>query len=135
MRGLGANWGLKLVAVAVAVTLWGGVTDRDRRRATVERPARVVPVVVGTPAAGYRVAGIHVDPIVVAVKGPRSTIGARDSIQTTPVDVAGRRSSVTQSVGLAFPDSVSAVDAGSVQVRVDIQAERGTALETEGLRR
>jgi YbbR domain-containing protein len=134
VRVLADHWGLKVVAVAVAVTLWAGVTIRDRR-ATVETTLHVVPVVIGTPAAGYRLAGVHVDPIAVAVKGPRSTIEARGSIQTTPVDVAGRRSSVTQSVGLAFPDSVSAVDAGSVQVRVDIQAERGTALETEGLRR
>ena len=44
---------------------------------------------------------VLVNPIVVVVKGPRSTIGTRDRIQTTPVDVA----------------------------------ERGPALETEGLRR
>ena len=135
MRGLSAHWGLKLLAVAVAIALWAGVAARDRRRSTIEAILPVVPVVVGVPAAGYRLTDVRVDPIVVAVKGPRSTIEARDSIETTPVDVAGRRSSVTQSVGLAFPHSVSAVDAGSVQVRVDIQAERGTALETEGLRR
>ena len=42
---------------------------------------------------------------------------------------------MTQSVGLAFPDSVSAVNEGGVRVTVDIQAESGTALETEGLRK
>jgi YbbR domain-containing protein len=134
VSGLVAHWGLKLVAVVVAVVLWAGVTARDHRR-LVERTLAVAPVVVGAPAVGYRLAGVRVDPIVVVVKGPRSTIEARGTIQTTPVDVAGRRSSVTQSVGLAFPHSVSAVDAASVKVTVDIQAERGTALETEGLRR
>jgi YbbR domain-containing protein len=135
VKGLSTHWGLKLLAVAVALTLWAGVAARDRRRSTVEAILPVVPVVVGAPAAGYRLTAVRVDPIVVAVKGPRSTIEARDSIRTTPVDVAGRRSGVSESVGLAFPDSVSAVDAGRVQVRVDIQAERGTALETERLRR
>ena len=42
---------------------------------------------------------------------------------------------MTQGVGLAFPDSVSAPDGGSVQVTVDIQAQSGAALGTEGLRR
>ena len=117
--------------------VWGAVVSRERRppAATLQTSLRVVPVVLGTPAPGHRVIAVRVAPIAVVVKGPRSTIGARESIQTTPVDVAGRRSSVTQSVGLAFPDSVSAVDDGRVQVTVDIQAERGTALETEGLRR
>jgi hypothetical protein len=138
VNGLFQNWPLKLLALASAVTLWIAVVERDRRLdppTTVAR-LRVVPVVRGTPASGHRVVAIRVAPNAVVVKGRRSTIGARDSIQTTPVDVAGRRSSVTQSVGLAFPDSVSAQgDEGHVQVTVDIQAESGTALETEGLRR
>jgi YbbR-like protein len=88
-----------------------------------EATLRVVAVVRGTPAPGHRVAAIRVDPIAVLVKGPRSTIEARESVQTTPVDVAGRRNSVTQTVGLAFPDSVSAVNQGRVHVTVDIQTE------------
>ena len=72
---------------------------------------------------------------IVSVEGPRSTIETRESVQTTPVDVAGRRNSVTQSVGLAFPDSALAVNPGRVQVTVDIQAELGTALQTEGSRK
>jgi YbbR domain-containing protein len=130
------NWPLKLLALAIALTLWIAVTTRDPRWARAEATLRVVPVVRGTPALGHRVTAVRVEPNVVVVRGRRSTIGRRDSIQTTPVDVAGRRSSVTQSVGLAFPDSVSALadGGGSVQVTVDIQAS-GTALDTEGLRR
>jgi YbbR domain-containing protein len=140
----GATEGEQLVAVSAAnVQAPPGVrvrrVDPPRVRLRLARAAqtivRVVPVVRGTPAPGHRVAAVRVHPIAVAVKGPRSTIETRDSVQTTPVDVAGRRSSVTQSVGLAFPDSVSAVNDGSVQVTVDIRAESGTALETEGLRK
>jgi YbbR-like protein len=101
----------------------------------VEATLRVIAIVRGAPAPGHRVAAVRVDPIAVLVKGPRSTIEARESVQTTPVDVTGRRNSVTQSVGLAFPDSVSAVNPGSVHVTVDIQAERATALQTEGSRK
>jgi YbbR domain-containing protein len=89
-----------------------------------EATLRVVAVVRGTPAPGHRVGDVRVEPNAVLVKGPRSTIEARESVQTTPVDVAGRRNSVTQTVGLAFPDAVSAVNQGRVHVTVDIQAER-----------
>ena len=93
---------------------------------------RIVPVVRGTPAPGHRVAGIRVDPIAVQVKGPRSTIETRDTVQTAPVDVAGRRSSVTRSVGLALPDAVSPVNDGKVQVTVDIRAAGAATLHGEG---
>lgn len=100
-----------------------------------EATLRVVAVVRGTPAPGHRVTAVRVDPIAVLVKGPRSTIDARDSVQTAPVDVAGRRDSVTQIVGLAFPDSVVAVDQGRVHVTVDIHAERGRLkIEPGGLK-
>jgi YbbR domain-containing protein len=140
----GAAEGDHLVALAAAdVQAPPGVrvrgVDPSRVRVHVssalEAKLRVVPIVRGAPAPGHRVAGVFVDPIAVVVKGPRSTIEARDSVQTTPIDVAGRRSSVTRSVGLAFPDAVSAIGEGTVTVTVDIRAERGAALDTEGLRK
>jgi YbbR domain-containing protein len=97
-----------------------------------EATLRIVPVVRGRPAPGHRVAAVRVDPIAVQVKGPRSTIEARDTVQTAPVDVAGRRSSVTRSVGLALPDAVSPVNDGKVQVTVDIQVAGAAALHGEG---
>ena len=78
---------------------------------------------------------LTVTPSAVPVKGPRSTIETRDTGPTAPVDGAGGRSRVTRTVGLAFPDSVSPVSDGQGQVRVDIQAESATTLETEGLRK
>jgi YbbR domain-containing protein len=137
----GAAEGERLVPVSVEnVQTPSGVrvrrVDPSRLRLHLARAAeatlRVVAVVRGAPAPGHRVAGVRVDPIAVLVKGPRSTIETRESVQTAPVDVAGRRNSVTQSVGLEFPDSVSAVNPGRIHVTVEIQAERATALETEG---
>lgn len=100
-----------------------------------EATLRVVPVVRGSPAAGHRVAAVRVEPPAVHVKGPRSTIERRDTVQTAPVDVAGRRSSVTRSVGLALPDAVSPVNESTVRVTVDIQAAGAAALETEDRRK
>jgi YbbR domain-containing protein len=97
-----------------------------------EATLRIVPVVRGVPAPGHRVAGVRVEPIAVQVKGPRSTIETRDSVQTAPVDVAGRSSSVTRNVGLALPDAVSPVNDGKVQVTVDIRAAGAGTLREEG---
>jgi len=97
-----------------------------------EATLRVVPDVRGIPAPGHRVAAVRVEPIAVQVKGPRSTIEARDSVQTAPVDVAGRSSSVTRNVGLALPDAVSPVNDGKVQVTVDIRAAGAGTLREEG---
>lgn len=135
-----AGEGERIVSVSsVDVRAPGGVRVRrlepSRLRVQLERAAQVtlpvVAVVRGTPAAGHRVANVRVDPISVVVKGPRSTIESRERVHTTPVDVAGRRSSVTQDVGLATVGAVSAVTPGTVKVTVDIQAELGTALQTE----
>jgi YbbR domain-containing protein len=97
-----------------------------------EATLRIVPVLRGTPAPGHRVVAVRVDPIAVQVKGPRSTIGTRDTVQTAPVDVEGRRSSVTRSVGLALPDTVSPANDDKVQVTVDIRAASAATLHGEG---
>jgi YbbR domain-containing protein len=96
-----------------------------------EATLRVVPVVRGVPAPGHRVAGVRVDPKAVQVKGPRSTIEARDSVQTAPVDVGGSRSSVSRSVTLALPDAVSPLTNDRVYVTVDSQAAESARLHRE----
>jgi len=131
-----ARWLLRLLALVIALALWAAVTARERRQATVEATLRVVPVVLGTPAAGYGVTAVRVEPNVVVVRGHRSTIGRREGIETAPVDVAGRRTRVTEIVGLALPDAASVLgEHGGVRVTVDIEARRGTALDTEAGRR
>lgn len=139
-----AGEGERVVAVSPQdVRAPGGVRVRrvepSRLRVQLDRAAQatlpVVAVVRGTPARGHRVAQVRVDPITVVVKGPRSTIEMRERVHTTPVDVDGLRSSVTRDVGLAAVDTVSAATPGTVRVTVDIQAELGTALQTEGSRK
>ena len=97
-----------------------------------EATLRIVPMVRGVPAPGHRVVAVRVEPIAVHVKGPRSTIETRDTVQTVPVDVTGHRSSLTRSVGLALPETVSPLNDGKVQVTVDIEAAGGANLHAEG---
>jgi YbbR domain-containing protein len=91
--------------------------------AAVTRPVRVVPHVRGTPADGYTMRRMAVDPPTVQLKGPRSTIDVWDTVDTDPVDIAGRQQTVTQTVPLALPDSVFPVTERTVVVTVDIRPE------------
>jgi len=94
-------------------------TVRTTRAAT--RTVQVVPQVHGRPAADHVLGPVVVDPATVEIKGPRTTIEARTVVETLPVDVSGRRAPVTQTVGLALPDSIYPVDRRTVSVTVEIR--------------
>jgi YbbR domain-containing protein len=87
------------------------------------KAVRVVPQVRGTPAADHAVGRVAVEPQIVEVKGPRTTIEERTTVDTAPVDVTGVRHTVTQSVGLLLPDSVYPTTQRTVQVTVEIRVE------------
>jgi len=95
--------------------------------------AKVVPHIQGTPAAGFRVQRIQVEPSTVRIKGPRSTIELRGEVSTVPVDVSGSRRSVTQSVGLVLPASTYLIRERTVRVTVEI-AEDGMSQQEQGSR-
>jgi YbbR domain-containing protein len=99
----------------------GWVTVRLVRTAT--RSVRIVPRIQGHPAAAFVVGRVVVEPAVVQIKGPRTTIESRTAVETLPVDVSGRREAVTQTVGLELPESVVAMERRAVQVTVDIRPE------------
>ena len=96
-------------------------TVRTVRAAT--RTVRVVPQVQGSPAPAHVLGPVVVEPATVEIKGPRTTIEGRSAVETLPVDVSGRRAPVTQSVGLALPDSVYPVDRRTVSVTVEIRPQ------------
>ena len=93
----------------------------------------VTPNVVGTPAAGFEVASIEVDPTVVSVEGDANDLAGLDRADTQPISVAGASSRVSQVVGLALPDGVQALGASTVQVTVNLRAVTGTRSFEVGL--
>ena len=86
------------------------------------KSVRVVPQIRGIPAAEYTLGRVAVEPQIVQVKGPRTTIEERTTVETAPIDVSGIRQSVTRSVGLLLPDSVATTQR-TVQVTVEIRPE------------
>lgn len=101
----------------------------DRRSKTL--PVR--PNVVGTPAAGFEVASIVVDPPVVSVEGDANDLAGLDRADTQPISVAGASSEVTQLVGLALPNGVQALGAATVRVTITLRPVTGTRTFEAGL--
>ncbi|HXH82437.1 MAG TPA: CdaR family protein, partial [Candidatus Tectomicrobia bacterium] len=94
----------------------------------------VIPQILGAPAPNHALHAVAVEPSVVQIRGPRTTIEARRAVETLPVDVSGRREPVTLTVGLDLPEAAYAVDRRTVQVTVDIRPEE-TMPQPAGARR
>ena len=101
----------------------------DRRSKTV--PVR--PNIVGTPAAGFEIEGVDVDPLVVSIEGDANDFAGLDRADTEPVSVAGASSDVTTTIGLALPDGVEIVGDDAVKVSVHIRPVTATRSFEAGL--
>ncbi|NJD29182.1 MAG: hypothetical protein FIA92_12910 [Chloroflexi bacterium] len=110
------------VRVRVAV-----FTDRQTRTLPVS------PVVVGTPAAGFEIASVEVEPVVVSGEGDPDDLVGLDRADTEPVTVSGASSMVTQTVALQLPDGVEALGSGSVTVTVRLRSVTATRTFEAGL--
>jgi YbbR domain-containing protein len=101
----------------------------DRKTRTVP----VSPVVVGTPAAGFEVASITVQPLAVQVEGDANDHSTLNEADTTPVSVSGASSNVVQTVPLALPDGIQPLGAATVQVTIVLRPITGTRTFDAGL--
>jgi YbbR domain-containing protein len=101
----------------------------DRRTRTVP----VSPVIIGTPAAGFEVASVTVDPVVVQVEGDANDLAGLDRADTVAVSVTGLSADLTTSVSLQLPSGVQALGPGSVRVTVRLRALTGTRTFDAGL--
>jgi YbbR domain-containing protein len=89
----------------------------------------VFPVIVGTPATGFRVGRVEVTPNQVLVRGPESKVRVRDRVTTTPVDVTGLSQSAVFEREIIMPKPELRAVSPFGQVTVSVQIER---LEPEG---
>jgi YbbR domain-containing protein len=102
-------------------------------RVSATRSLPVTPNVTGSPASGYQVDSVAVQPTVVTVSGDPATIGALNGIATAPFSISGRTSDVSGSVDLAPPTGVTVVGPTSVSLTVGISAQTGSQTFQVGL--
>jgi YbbR domain-containing protein len=101
----------------------------DRR----SKSLAVTPNVTGTPAAGFEVASIEVEPPIVSVEGDANDLAGLDRADTEPISIAGASSQVTQIVELTLPEGVQALGSGTVQVTVKLRPVTATRTFEAGL--
>ncbi|MEX0800213.1 MAG: CdaR family protein [Dehalococcoidia bacterium] len=89
------------------------------------RVLTISPEVVGTPAAGYDVVSVTVEPAVTTVFGPQSFVGEAATVKTQSVDISDATDDVVQTVSLDLPADVSVSGSSSVTVTVDIEPSEG----------
>ncbi len=122
------------VSVSVVIERQGGYRDVAVRAA-----------IEGSPASGYWVSNISVQPVLVTLWGEQSVIEALPGlVNTDAIDVSGATGDVMKRVGLDVPEGVLTLGEGSgpqgVLVRISIQpllggrTIYGAAVEIRGLR-
>ena len=91
------------------------------------RAVPVSPVVTGTPAAGFEVATITVDPTDVTVKGDAERLAALESVDTEPVSVTGASDDGRGTVELdSRPTIVAPLDGSTVEVTITLRPVTST---------
>jgi YbbR domain-containing protein len=102
-------------------------TDRQTRSIPVR------PIVVGTPAVGFEVASISVEPLVVTIEGDVDNIAPLEFADTAPITLTGVSSDVTVDTALELPDGVQAPDLTTVRVVVAMRAVNESRTFNAGL--
>ncbi len=98
------------------------------------RTVPVRPVITGSPAAGFEVATVTVDPTVVTIEGGAEQLAALAQADTKPVSVTGASSTVTMNVGLDLPSGLVPLGDGTVNVVVTLRPVTSTRTFETGLR-
>ena len=101
----------------------------DRRTKTLP----VTPVVAGTPAAGFEIESVTVDPVVVNVEGDANDLAALDRLDTAQVVVSGASSELVQDVVLVLPPGVQVIGQDTVEVTVRLRPKTATRTLQAGL--
>jgi YbbR domain-containing protein len=97
------------------------------------RTLPVSPVVTGTPAAGYEIDEILVEPSTVLVEGDADPLAALARVDTDPVSVSGLSETETFDTELALPEGIEAVDSVPVQITVSFRPVTESRSYTVGL--
>ncbi len=100
----------------------------DIEQKTFSRALVISPQVVGTPARGYNVVSVSVNPLTVAVSGSRSFIEEATVIRTQPISIDGAEEEIVRTVSLDVPPGAKVIGNVSVTVTIEIVPATGQLL-------
>jgi YbbR domain-containing protein len=93
----------------------------------------VIAALRGTPAVGFAMSGVRVEPLTVVIAGPREALQAVSEVSTEEVSVAGARATVTTDAKLDVPSGVTVQGSDTVKVTATITALTGSTTFTVGI--
>jgi YbbR domain-containing protein len=93
----------------------------------------VAPIITGSPAPGFEIATVTVDPSVVTVQGDAEQLAGLRRLDTTPVSTNNASDTFEVAVDLALPPGIVAVDAPQVTVVVTLRPVTATRTFEAGL--
>ncbi|MEO5919056.1 MAG: CdaR family protein [Candidatus Limnocylindrales bacterium] len=97
------------------------------------RSLPVRPVVIGSPAVGFEIASVTVDPLVVSIEGDVDDIAPLEFADTSAVTISGASSTVSVDAPLQLPDGVQAPGVATVKVTVALRPVTSTRTFEAGL--
>jgi YbbR domain-containing protein len=89
-------------------------------------------VVAGTPAVGFEIVSVTVQPLTVSVEGDADALALLSKVDTSPISISNAVADVTQTVSLVLPQGVSVLAGNTVTVNVILQAVAETRAYTAG---
>lgn len=97
------------------------------------RTLPVFPTITGTPAVGFEIASITVDPQVVLVAGEADTLAQLVRVDTAPIPMNGVLANETVTVPLALPAGIVEVGNQPITAAIKIRSVTATRTYTVGL--
>ena len=94
----------------------------------------VNPITTGTPAAGFEIESVTVDPLTALVSGDADDLAKLNKVDTDPISMTGVSDDQTVRVGLALPTGIVAVDEGPITVTIKVRPVTATRTFSAGLR-
>lgn len=97
------------------------------------RSVPVSPRVAGVPAAGFEIASVEVDPLLVSVEGNADELATLDLISTDPISVSGASADIETLVRLDLPTGILALGEPTVKVTIRLRPVTQTRTFSAGI--
>ncbi len=98
-----------------------------------EKSMPVRPNIIGTPAPGFELAGVSVDPLLVLVEGDADQLATLGRIDTEPISINGATEGFERVAVLALPAGILSTGQDEVRVTVTLRPVTGTRVFSVGV--
>jgi hypothetical protein len=105
---------------AITITNINPLSVKVKIDETVAKTVKVIPIIIGDPAKGYRVESFTVEPKSVIIEGIMTEIKKVKSVQTEPIDVTGLNETLLQDVKLDLMGKNIRVNLNEIRVKIVI---------------